>query len=96
MAQAAARGSDWVIATSDNPRSEDPMAILDQMRPGLRDSDSVQVDRAVAIGQAIASAEPGDLVLIAGKGHETTQEIAGKKLPFDDRAVAKAALESRA
>lgn len=96
MAQAAASGSDWVIATSDNPRSEDPMAILDQMRPGLRDSDSVQVDRAVAIGQAIASAEPGDLVLIAGKGHETTQEIAGKKLPFDDRAVAKAALESRA
>ena len=56
----------------------------------------MQVDRAVAIGQAIASAEPGDLVLIAGKGHEITQEIAGKKLPFDDRAVAKAALESRA
>ena len=96
MAQAAARGSDWVIATSDNPRSEAPEAILAGMKPGLRSQDRVIVDRGQAIAEAILAAQPGDLVLIAGKGHETTQEIAGKKLPFDDRVVAKAALESRA
>lgn len=95
MARAAAQGSDWVVATSDNPRSEPPEAILAQMRPGLRAEDAVVVDRAEAIALALSKAQPGDLVLIAGKGHETTQEIAGQKLPFDDRAVAAAALESR-
>ena len=96
MAQAAARGSDWVIATSDNPRSEAPEAILAEMKPGLRSQDEVIVDRGQAIAQAIRAAQPGDLVLIAGKGHERNQEIGGKKVPFDDRVVAKAALESRA
>lgn len=92
MARAAAQGSDLVLATSDNPRSEDPMDILEQMKPGLRDSDLVIVDRAEAIARAVQLAQPGDLVLIAGKGHETTQEIQGVKHPFDDRLIAAKAL----
>ena len=69
---------------------------MSEMKPGLRSQDEVIVDRGQAIAQAIRAAQPGDLVLIAGKGHERTQEIGGKKVPFDDRVVAKAALESRA
>ena len=83
MREAAEAGADVAIATSDNPRSEDPMAILADMQAAR----SV-VDRRQAIHAAIAEAKPGDIVLIAGKGHETTQEIAGVKHPFDDRHVA--------
>ncbi|MCB9796196.1 MAG: UDP-N-acetylmuramoyl-L-alanyl-D-glutamate--2,6-diaminopimelate ligase [Alphaproteobacteria bacterium] len=96
MARAVSEGSDLAIATSDNPRSEDPLAILEDMRPGLRPDAWVEPDRAVAIRLALSEARAGDLVLIAGKGHEATQEIAGVKHPFDDRVVAAAALEARA
>ncbi|MCB9761946.1 MAG: UDP-N-acetylmuramoyl-L-alanyl-D-glutamate--2,6-diaminopimelate ligase [Alphaproteobacteria bacterium] len=92
MARAATEGADVVLATSDNPRSEDPLAILEDMRPGLGPDAILEPDRARAIHRAVRLARPGDVVLIAGKGHETTQEIAGEKLPFDDREVALAAL----
>lgn len=91
MAQTAADLADFVILTSDNPRSEDPNAILSDMRAGL---DPVQlrkvtanVDRAEAIRTACMQAQPGDVILVAGKGHEKHQEIAGEKHPFDDVAV---------
>lgn len=92
MARAASEGAELVIATNDNPRSEDPGAILADMRPGLRADALVIPDRAEAIRAAVRLARPGDVVLIAGKGHETTQEIGGVFHPFDDRAVAAAAL----
>lgn len=94
MAAAAEVGSDELILTSDNPRSEDPDTILDAMEAGLTGSVPAtrEVDRRRAIERALADAAPGDVVLIAGKGHETTQEIAGRKLPFDDRLVARDAL----
>jgi UDP-N-acetylmuramoyl-L-alanyl-D-glutamate--2,6-diaminopimelate ligase len=95
MARVASEGSDVVVATSDNPRSEAPLAILEDLRPGLHPSALIEPDRAAAIALAIALAGPGDVVLIAGKGHEQYQEIAGVKHPFDDRAVAAAALEAR-
>jgi UDP-N-acetylmuramoyl-L-alanyl-D-glutamate--2,6-diaminopimelate ligase len=94
MAQAATQGADVVVATSDNPRTEDPMAILDAMRPGLDDSAHIEPDRRAAIAWALNHAGPTDVVLIAGKGHETTQEIDGVKHPFDDRQVARRLLES--
>ena len=93
--------SDLTVVTSDNPRSEDPRAIVDEIVAGVRQSDPtgvkhvVEVDRAHAIASAIAAAGRGDIVLIAGKGHEPYQEIAGRKLPFDDLAIAQAALERR-
>lgn len=87
MRQAAEGGADVAIATSDNPRSEDPLAILNEMG-----ASRVVVDRAEAIAAAIAMACEGDIVLIAGKGHETTQDALGVKHPFDDRLVAAEAL----
>jgi UDP-N-acetylmuramoyl-L-alanyl-D-glutamate--2,6-diaminopimelate ligase len=86
-----------VLVTSDNPRSERPEAIISQILLGLsrRDSVQVQADRGLAIASAVAQAAPADVVLIAGKGHETTQEVAGVKLPFSDRAHALAALQQR-
>jgi UDP-N-acetylmuramoyl-L-alanyl-D-glutamate--2,6-diaminopimelate ligase len=96
MASAAGQGADWVILTSDNPRSEDPAAILEDMRAGLEsDRHEVIADRAKAIGRAVEMAEPGDIVLIAGKGHEAYQELADRKVPFDDRKVAQWAIEAR-
>ncbi|MCK6521019.1 UDP-N-acetylmuramoyl-L-alanyl-D-glutamate--2,6-diaminopimelate ligase [Myxococcota bacterium] len=92
MAQAATEGADLVIATSDNPRGEDPLAILHAMEPGLRHDALLMPDRAEAIRRAAALARPGDVLLVAGKGHETTQEIAGVKHPFDDRLALRAAL----
>jgi len=83
-----------VILTSDNPRYESVDAILDEIAQGMHGSSFQRIpDRAEAIRSAIASAQPGDVVLIAGKGHETTQEVAGHKMPFSDRAVAQACLE---
>ncbi len=94
MARAAERWADQVYVTSDNPRSEDPAAIAAEIAAGLarRDQAVVAVDRAEAIERAIRAAGPQDLVLIAGKGHEQTQVIAGAAHPFDDRDVARAAL----
>ncbi len=91
MGQAAGEGSDFVVATSDNPRSEDPAAILAEIEPGLVAtgvSYTVEVDRAAAIRLALHAAQPGDVVLIAGKGHEKEQILAGHTIPFDDSEVA--------
>ena len=97
MAAVAQQYSDVVVVTSDNPRNENPGAIIDQILLGLNRCESVrtQVDRALAIGQAIADAAPQDVVLLAGKGHENYQEIQGVKLPFDDQLHAQAALKAR-
>jgi UDP-N-acetylmuramoyl-L-alanyl-D-glutamate--2,6-diaminopimelate ligase len=96
MGAAAEQGSDRVVLTSDNPRSEDPAAIIEQVRRGLRHREAavVEPDRAAAIGVALGLAGPGDVVLIAGKGHETTQVFADRTVPFDDREVARRALAS--
>jgi UDP-N-acetylmuramoyl-L-alanyl-D-glutamate--2,6-diaminopimelate ligase len=91
MARAASEGADLVIATSDNPRGEDPLAILADMAPGLGPDALIVPERAEAIRQAVALCEAGDVLLVAGKGHETTQEIAGVKHPFDDRLALGAA-----
>ncbi len=92
MGAACARLADRVVVTSDNPRSEDPLKIIDDILKGMGDARDVTVepDRRRAIGRALADAAAGDVVIIAGKGHETTQEIAGVKHPFDDREVARA------
>ena len=97
MGAIAAKTSDKVVVTSDNPRSEKPEAIIAQILLGLPQSNAVevQVDRARAIAQTIARAAPQDIILIAGKGHEATQEIAGTKLEFLDRAHAEKALVAR-
>ena len=94
MGAAACAGSDLVMVTSDNPRSEDPAAILDDIRPGLRGEVLIELDRAAAIAALLDRAAPGDVVLLAGKGHETTQTVGGRVLPFDDRAVAAAHLRA--
>jgi UDP-N-acetylmuramoyl-L-alanyl-D-glutamate--2,6-diaminopimelate ligase len=83
----ALTAADLPIFTSDNPRSEDPQAILQQMVGDLKHSGQVIVDRKAAIEKAISIAKPGDVVAVLGKGHETGQEIAGVKHPFDDRKV---------
>jgi len=91
MGQAAGEGSDFVVATSDNPRSEDPRAILAEVEPGLKSTDVryvIEPDRAAAIHLALATAQPHDVVLIAGKGHEKEQILAGQTIPFDDAEVA--------
>jgi len=102
MGAAAARLADEAILTNDNPRSEDPLAILAEMLAGTievpmqeRAHVVVQPDRAAAIGLAIASAGKGDVVLIAGKGHEHGQYVGGAVIPFDDREVAAEALVHR-
>ena len=94
MARAAAAAADAVWLTSDNPRSEEPAAIIADMREGLSGNADVreEVDRAAAIAGAIAFAEPRDLVVVAGKGHETTQEIGGCRRPFSDRETVHHAL----
>ncbi len=96
MGLAAEQGSDWVIVTSDNPRSEAPGEIVSQITAGMRRSGyEVVLDRKAAIAKAVEMAGPRDIVLIAGKGHEVTQETAGRFEPFSDVGVARAALESR-
>jgi UDP-N-acetylmuramoyl-L-alanyl-D-glutamate--2,6-diaminopimelate ligase len=94
MASVAESLADRVVLTSDNPRSEDPRAILEEMQTGLRDPSRVIIDpdRAAAIRVAIEGAAPGGIVVIAGKGHETTQTIGDRVMPFDDREVARAVL----
>jgi UDP-N-acetylmuramoyl-L-alanyl-D-glutamate--2,6-diaminopimelate ligase len=100
MGTVAAAGSDLAILTSDNPRDEDPMAIIEEVLAGIPDGREnarvvVEADRRVAIRRALDAAEPGDVVVIAGKGHETYQEIAGRRLPFDDAVEARDALSAR-
>ena len=102
MGMVAARLSDVVVLTSDNPRSEDPARIIDEAARGaqaeLRNGRTellTIVDRKEAIANAVRRAQPGDVVLIAGKGHEKYQEIGGRVLPFDDVAVAREALAAR-
>jgi UDP-N-acetylmuramoyl-L-alanyl-D-glutamate--2,6-diaminopimelate ligase len=94
MGEVAARLADRVVVTSDNPRSEDPGAIIDAILGGIADRSTVTVDadRRSAITAALSGAEPGDLVVIAGKGHETTQTTGADVVPFDDRVVAREAL----
>jgi UDP-N-acetylmuramoyl-L-alanyl-D-glutamate--2,6-diaminopimelate ligase len=94
MGEAAARLADHVIVTSDNPRGEDPRAIVDQVLAGAGPRAEAILDRQVAIFTAVHQALAGDIVLVAGKGHETYQEIAGVRHPFSDREVAVAALEA--
>ena len=95
MGAVAVAGADRVVVTSDNPRREDPMAIVSQILSGIGDSSSVTVviDRRDAIRYAIETAVAGDVVVIAGKGHERTQDLGGKVVDFDDRAVARELLE---
>jgi UDP-N-acetylmuramoyl-L-alanyl-D-glutamate--2,6-diaminopimelate ligase len=102
MGAAAASLADVAILTSDNPRSEDPLAILAAMLDGVlsvpqseRARVIIEPDRAAAISQAVSLAGPGDVIVVAGKGHETGQYVAGAVLPFDDRQVTAAALAQR-
>ena len=88
MARVACALADEVIITTDNPRSEDPLAIIAEVAAGADGRHAVEPDRRRAIEHAIAAAGPGDVVLIAGKGHEQGQDVAGIITPFDDRVVA--------
>ncbi|MDP2820097.1 MAG: UDP-N-acetylmuramoyl-L-alanyl-D-glutamate--2,6-diaminopimelate ligase [Polaromonas sp.] len=94
MAAAAEKGADHIVVTSDNPRSEDPASIIGQVLKGFSHAEVAEVesDRALAIARSIAQAQAGDVILIAGKGHESYQESAGVKRPFSDKAQAEAAL----
>jgi UDP-N-acetylmuramoyl-L-alanyl-D-glutamate--2,6-diaminopimelate ligase len=92
MGRAAVQLADIAIVTSDNPRSEDPLAIIEGVLQGTGVDVEIDPDRRSAIRRAVSIAEPGDVVVIAGKGHEQGQEIAGVVHPFDDRVVAREAL----
>jgi len=98
MGRVAASLADRVIVTNDNPRSEEPQAIAQAIVQGIHETGNrryrVELDRAAAIALALEQAHPGDVVLIAGKGHEPYQEIAGRRLPFSDLAVARRALQT--
>jgi UDP-N-acetylmuramoyl-L-alanyl-D-glutamate--2,6-diaminopimelate ligase len=97
MGRIAGRLADRVVVTSDNPRNEDPRAIIRDVLSGMRSAPGVAVDadRGRAIRRAIAGARRGDIVLVAGKGHEAYQEIRGQRRPFSDAAVAREALAKR-
>lgn len=95
MGEAAGRGSDFVVLTSDNPRSEDPLAIINDALVGLQRSGApykIEPDRKAAIDLAIREAQPGDIILIAGKGHEKVQIVRKESIPFDDVEVAREVL----
>ena len=96
MGRVASTAADQVVLTSDNPRSEDPRAILDEIQRGCQGSVQVEVDRGAAIALAIREAQPGDCVLIAGKGHETYQIIGHERVVFSDVDSAARALQQRA
>jgi len=98
MGEAAGRTSDVVVLSSDNPRGEDPLFIINDTQVGLQRTPAkvmVELDRERAIGLAIDQARPGDIVLIAGKGHETRQVMKDRAIEFDDREVARRALRER-
>ena len=92
MGRVAVDRADVVVVTSDNPRSEEPLAIIQDVLQGAGTDVEIDPDRASAIARTLELAEPGDVVVIAGKGHEQGQEFAGEKHPFDDRVVAREAL----
>jgi len=99
MGEVAGRHSDFVIVTSDNPRRENPLKIIREIEIGLKKTDCPYLeisDRREAIHQAIRRAKPNDVVLIAGKGHETYQIVGNNKFHFDDREIAREALENLA
>lgn len=96
MGRIAAEHADRLIITSDNPRSEPPLAIIEDIRKGVDSDAEVEPDRAKAIALAVATAEPGDCVLVAGKGHETYQEVGAQRLHFSDVAELRRALEDPA
>jgi UDP-N-acetylmuramoyl-L-alanyl-D-glutamate--2,6-diaminopimelate ligase len=97
MGAAAVAGADRVIITSDNPRTENPISIINDITEGVddryRDRVVSQPDRRLAIGIALGAAHSGDIVVIAGKGHELTQDLGGNVVAFDDRAVARSFLD---
>jgi UDP-N-acetylmuramoyl-L-alanyl-D-glutamate--2,6-diaminopimelate ligase len=98
MGEAAGRNSDVVVLTSDNPRGEDPLYIINDALVGLQRTPAtvlVEPDRQRAIGLAIDQARAGDVVLLAGKGHETVQVLKDRSIPFDDREIAREALRAR-
>ena len=95
MGAAASRGADRVFITSDNPRSEDPAAIIDAVARGASGAPRLETDRRRAIEAAVLEAAAEDVILIAGKGHESYQEIRGNRLPFSDQGAARAALAMR-
>jgi UDP-N-acetylmuramyl-tripeptide synthetase len=92
MGRIASELADLAIVTSDNPRSEDPRAIIEEIVAGTEDELEVVPDRREAIARAVEAAAPGDVVLIAGKGHEQGQQFRDRTVPFDDREVAREAL----
>ena len=95
MGAVAERLAERVIVSSDNPRHENPMTIIANILAGMKSKPQVEVDRAIAIDTALAGADREDVVLLAGKGHETYQEVAGERSPFSDLDQARAALERR-
>lgn len=95
MGEIASRHADRVIVTSDNPRGEDPRAIIEDILPGIEGPVDVELDRAAAIALAVETAESGDCVLVAGKGHETYQQIGSQRLPFSDVEQLRRALQVR-
>jgi len=92
MGRTVAELADLPIVTSDNPRSEDPGAIIDEILAGMDGDPEMIQDRRSAITRAVEIAEPGDVVVIAGKGHEQGQQFRDRTVPFDDREVAREAL----
>jgi UDP-N-acetylmuramoyl-L-alanyl-D-glutamate--2,6-diaminopimelate ligase len=92
MGEVVSRLADRAIVTSDNPRSEEPLAVIEEILGGMSGDYDVEPDRAAAIARAIEEADEGDVVVIAGKGHEQGQEFADRTIPFDDREVARDAL----
>jgi UDP-N-acetylmuramoyl-L-alanyl-D-glutamate--2,6-diaminopimelate ligase len=96
MGQVAAELSDRAIVTTDNPRSEDPAEIAEAVADGALGPVEVELDRRRAIERAIADARAGDVVVIAGKGADSEMEVAGGRVPFDDRVVAREALQRAA
>ena len=94
MGKVAADLADVTIVTSDNPRSEEPLAIIQDVLQGTGMDVEIDPDRAGAIARAVSLARDGDVVVIAGKGHEQGQEVNGVVTPFDDRAIVRAALRS--
>jgi UDP-N-acetylmuramoyl-L-alanyl-D-glutamate--2,6-diaminopimelate ligase len=94
MGAIADRLADKIVLTNDNPRAEDPLQILGQIESGIQRHKAVRIpDRREAIGFAIRQADSGDLVLVAGKGHETTQVVGSERIPFSDRTVVANLLE---
>lgn len=96
MGAVVERLADQVVVTSDNPRSEDPLAIVAAIRGGMRRAPRVEIDRALAVAGSIAAAAAADVILLAGKGHEPYQEVAGVRIPYSDLATAERALAERA